>query len=132
MADKRNGILRDYIVYYTSDAELPMSMWERTSTPDNGITLTRLRIFTLYTVSVAASTTVGVGPYDTVEFRTLNDSKIIRIKAINLLLCVCLQACSEPFAVMSTDIGETTISLTWSESATPNGIVDSYLVSKTF
>ncbi|CAI8026225.1 Receptor-type tyrosine-protein phosphatase delta [Geodia barretti] len=111
VADKRNGILRDYIVYYTSDAELPMSMWERTSTPDNGITLTRLRIFTLYTVSVAASTTAGVGPYDTVEFRTLNDT------------------CSEPFAVMSTDIGETTISLTWSESATPNGIVDSYLVS---
>ena len=33
---------------------------------------------------------------------------------------------------MSTDIGETTISLTWSESATPNGIVDSYLVSKMF
>ena len=31
--------------------------------------------------------------------------------------------------MMSTDIGETTISLTWTESATPNGIVDSYVVS---
>ena len=84
MADKRNGILRDYVVYYTSDAELPMSQWERTTTPNNSITLTGLRIFTVYTVSVAASTVAGVGPYDTVEIRTLNDSK-------NRLLILCNQ-----------------------------------------
>ena len=33
--------------------------------------------------------------------------------------------------MMSTDIGETTISLTWTISATQNGIVDRYLVSET-
>ena len=75
MADKRNGILTDYVVYYTNDANLPMSVWERATTAGDSISLTGLSIFTEYTVSVAASTAAGVGPYSTVELRTLNDSK---------------------------------------------------------
>ena len=37
-------------------------------------------------------------------------------------------ACSEPFGVMFTDIGETTIALEWNKPAIPNGIVDGYVV----
>ena len=66
-----------------------MSMWERASTPDDSITLTGLRIFTLYTVSVAASTMAGVGPYDTVELRTLNDSKnCTRMECSHQIMCL--------------------------------------------
>ena len=132
--DQRNGILTDYLVYYTSNATLPMTMWGRTSSPDNSVTLTGLSIFTVYTVSVAASTVAGIGPYDSVEIRTLNDSKDHTIHAYLVKPAYqCLfsfLACSEPFGVVSTGIGETTINLTWSGSTTPNGIVDSYLVSK--
>ena len=53
-----------------------MSVWETVSTPANSITLTRLSIFTEYSVAVAASTAAGVGPFDSVEVQTLNDSKI--------------------------------------------------------
>ena len=74
-ADKHNGILIDYVIFYTNDAELPVSMWERTSTLNTTITLTDLSIFTEYTVSVAAATVAGVGPDDSVAVRTLSDSE---------------------------------------------------------
>ena len=50
-------------------------MWQKTSTPSTNITLTDLNIFTEYTVSVAAATVAGVGPYASVTVQTLSDSK---------------------------------------------------------
>ena len=47
-----------------------MSMWQMASTPDSGITLTDLSIFTVYNISVAASTIAGIGPFDTIAIRT--------------------------------------------------------------
>ena len=47
-----------------------MSMWQMASTPDNRITLTDLSIFTVYNISVAASTIAGIGPFDTIAIRT--------------------------------------------------------------
>ena len=41
-------------------------------------------------------------------------------------------ACSKPFGVMFTDIGETTIALEWNKPAIPNGIVDGYVVRDQF
>ena len=73
--EKRNGILTDYVVCYTIDPELPMDMWQKTSAPSTNIILTGLSIFTEYTVSVAAATMAGVGPFDSVTVQTLNDSK---------------------------------------------------------
>ena len=132
MADKRNGILTDYVVYYTNDASLPMSVWERATTADDSISLTGLSIFTEYTVSVAASTAAGVGPYSTVELRTLNDSKMNHIMYLSLPnFLFSLSACSEPIGVAFTDIGETTVDLTWTESATRNGIISGYMVHHT-
>ena len=73
--EKRNGILTNYTIAYTSDPDLPMNMWQTRSTPSVSITLTGLSIFTEYTVYVAASTVAGVGPGVSVVVRTLNDSK---------------------------------------------------------
>ena len=74
-AEKQNGILTDYVVCYTDNDELAVDMWQKTSTPTTNITLTDLSIFTEYTVSVSAATVAGVGPSDTVNEKTLNDSK---------------------------------------------------------
>ena len=74
-AEKHNGILIDYVVCYTDNDELPVDMWQKTSTPNTNITLTDLSIFTEYTVSVAAATAAGVGPSYTVNVQTLSDSK---------------------------------------------------------
>ena len=73
---KRNGLLTDYVVRYTTDPELLMDMWQKTSATHTSITLTGLSIFTEYTSSVAAATVVGVGPYDSVTVQTLNGSKL--------------------------------------------------------
>ena len=73
--EKQNGILRDYVIYYTNDAMLPMHMWQTTSTPNTNITLTDLSIFTEYNILVAASTEAGIGPYDSATVKTLSDSK---------------------------------------------------------
>ena len=73
--EKRNGILTDYVVCYTSNPALPVDMWQKTSTPNTTITLMDLSIFTDYTVLVAASTVAGVGPSASVVVKTLNDSK---------------------------------------------------------
>lgn len=74
--DKQNGLLTEYMILYTNDVELPMSEWQMDSTLDTSITLTGLRIFTNYIVSVAATTIAGVGPYDApVQVQTLSDSK---------------------------------------------------------
>ena len=138
-AEKQNGILIDYVVCYTDNDELAVDMWQKTSTPTTNITLTNLSIFTEYTVSVAAATVAGVGPSDTVNEKTLNDSKfsIAHTFPLGLLfviakrlsyLCISFIACSEPFGVMFTDIGETTIALEWNKPAIPNGIVDGYVV----
>ena len=43
-------------------------------------------------------------------------------------MCFFHTACSAPFGVVFTDVGETTLSLTWSEPAVPNGIVEEYMV----
>lgn len=56
-----------------------MDAQQMAKTPDNRITLTGLKIFTLYYVSVAASTVPGIGPYTTVSIMTLNDSKSLNI-----------------------------------------------------
>ena len=74
-AEKQNGILIDYVVCYTDNDELAVDMWQKTSTPTTNITLTDLSIFTEYTVSVSAATVAGVGPSDTVNNKTLSDSK---------------------------------------------------------
>ena len=73
--ETHNGILIDYVVCYATDSELPMDMWQKTSAPTTTITLTGLSIFTEYTVSVAAATVAGVGPYDSVTVQTLSGSK---------------------------------------------------------
>ena len=53
-----------------------MNQWEVARAPDTSTTLTGLKIFTVYTVSVAAQTVAGVGPYDTpVQVQTLSDSE---------------------------------------------------------
>ena len=133
-AEKQNGILLDYVVYYTTDPELPMDMWQMTSAPDTSITLTGLSIFTEYTVSVAAATVAGVGPYDLAAVQTLSGSKS-RTHVSSSCTCevlqtsVCSIACSEPLRVMITDVGEISVSLEWITSAVPNGIIESYLVS---
>ena len=131
--EKCNGILIDYVVCYTTDPELPMDMWQKTSAPSTDIILTGLSIFTEYNVSVAAATMAGSGPFDSVTVQTLNDSKQFCI--IERLYYICTTslffiACSEPLGVIFTDVGETSVSLEWSESAAPNGIVESYLVSQ--
>ena len=110
-----------------------MDMWQKTSAPSTNIILTGLRIFTEYNVSVAAATMAGVGPFDSVTVQTLNDSKQFCITERLYYICTTSPffiACSEPLGVMFTDVGETTVSLEWSESAVPNGIVESYLVSQ--
>ena len=118
-----------------------MDMWQKTSAPSTNIVLTGLSIFTEYNVSVAAATVAGVGPFDSVTVQTLSDSKSVskqfcitrRLYIILLYICTTslfFIACSEPLGVMFTDVGETTVSLEWSESAVPNGIVESYLVSQ--
>ena len=81
--ETHNGILIDYVVCYTTDPESPMDMWQKTSAPNTSITLTGLSIFTEYTVSVAAATVAGVGPYDSVTVQTLSGSKLHIV-----LLCV--------------------------------------------
>ena len=114
-----------------------MDTWQKTSAPITNIILTGLSIFTEYNVSVAAATEAGVGPFDSVTVQTLNDSKqfCITVKVYIATAYICIPslyfiACSEPLGVMFTDVGETTVSLEWSESAVPNGIVESYSVSK--
>ena len=74
-AENHNGILIDYVVCYTDNDELPVDMWQKTSTPTTNIILTDLSIFTDYTVSVAAATVAGVGPSYTINVQTLSDSK---------------------------------------------------------
>ena len=114
--EKRNGILIDYVVCYTTDPELPMDMWQKTSAPNTNIILTGLSIFTEYTVSVAAATVAGVGPFDSVS--------LFYYSYIFFSI-----ACSEPLGVMFTDVGEISITLEWSEPVVPNGIIQSYLVN---
>ena len=64
------------MIVYTDDPELPMSQWEMAYTSTTSTTLTGLRIFTVYTVSVAAQTVAGIGPFDTpVQVQTLIDGK---------------------------------------------------------
>ena len=64
------------MIVYTDDPGLPMNQWEVAYTPTTSTTLTGLKIFTVYTVSVAAQTVAGVGPYDSpVQVQTLSDSK---------------------------------------------------------
>ena len=71
----QNGILTDYLVFYTSNPELSMDMLQPLPTPSTTITLTDLNISTDYTVYVAATTVAGVGPADVAVVMTLNDSK---------------------------------------------------------
>ena len=64
------------MIVYTDDPGLPMNQWEVARAPDTSTTLTGLRIFTVYTVSVAAQTVAGVGPYASpVQVETLSDSE---------------------------------------------------------
>ena len=72
--DDQNGIILGYNVTYTPDNGVSKD----TTTNDTMIVINDLLIYTDYNVSVAAHTSVGTGPFDSIVVRT--DSSGIKTK----------------------------------------------------
>lgn len=77
LLEERNGIITGYAVTvgrYDTESQLQLA------STLTAITLSMLDPFTVYTVAIAASTTIGVGPQSTqLSFRTAEDGNVIAI-----------------------------------------------------
>ena len=74
------------------------------------VTLTDLLAYTGYTLCVRASTEVGPGNFSSMTVRTYPDIS------------------SPPTAFSFTSVSSTSISLTWGYPATPQGLIEGYLI----
>lgn len=70
--EEPNGQIRGYRVYYTTDAHLPLSMWQKHNTDDSHFTTVGSLITgTTYSIRVLAFTSVGDGPpSDIIQVKT--------------------------------------------------------------
>ena len=67
MEDGQNGVIIGYNISYYS---VPGGTISNRATTDTSYDITGLNPYTLYNVSVAAYTSVGTGPFDSIERRT--------------------------------------------------------------
>ncbi len=71
--DDRNGVILGYnVTYMSSDNDLV-----HTTTIDTMISITGLLVYTNYTVSVAAYTSIGSGPFDSIVVTTDSEREFI-------------------------------------------------------
>uniref|UniRef100_A0A8B9PNK5 Receptor-type tyrosine-protein phosphatase F n=1 Tax=Apteryx owenii TaxID=8824 RepID=A0A8B9PNK5_APTOW len=70
--EEPNGQIRGYRVYYTTDPQLPVSMWQKHNTDDSHLTTVGSLITgTTYSIRVLAFTSVGDGPpSDIIQVKT--------------------------------------------------------------
>nr|CAH7755220.1 unnamed protein product [Callosobruchus chinensis] len=94
-----NGQVTGYKVYYTTNAQQPMSQWESQVVDNNLLTtISELTPHTIYTIRVQAHTSVGPGPL----------SAPVHVKTQQGVP-------SQPSNLRATDIGEGTVTLQWSK-----------------
>ncbi|XP_063915400.1 tyrosine-protein phosphatase Lar isoform X8 [Zophobas morio] len=92
-----NGQVTGYKVYYTTDAQQPMSQWESQVVDNNQLTtISELTPHTIYTIRVQAFTSVGPGPL----------SAPVHVKTQQGVP-------SQPSNLVASDIGETSVTLEW-------------------
>ena len=73
-----NGEITEYHIYYESSSTSSTNEVINLSNPTTSFQLTNLKPYTLYNVSVAASTVAGRGPTNTpsVQFTTLESGEL--------------------------------------------------------
>ncbi|KAL4709306.1 hypothetical protein ACJJTC_013366 [Scirpophaga incertulas] len=92
-----NGQVTGYKIYYTTDSSQPLQSWHSQMMDNNHLTtISELTPHTVYTIRVQAYTTVGPGPI----------SPPVQVKTQQGVP-------SQPSNLMVSDVGETTVMLTW-------------------
>ncbi|BET03182.1 phosphatase [Nesidiocoris tenuis] len=94
-----NGQITGYKVYYTMNPQLPMNSWESRMVDNNQLTtISELTPHTIYTIRVQAFTSVGPGP--------LSPPVLVKTQQ---------GVPSQPGNLHSTDIGESSVTLSWTK-----------------
>ncbi|XP_046660340.1 tyrosine-protein phosphatase Lar isoform X6 [Homalodisca vitripennis] len=105
-----NGQVTGYKVYYTENAQLPMASWESQMVDNNQLTtISELTPHTIYTIRVQAFTSVGPGP--------LSAPVLVKTQQ---------GVPSQPSNLITTDVGETSVSLQWSKPSHSGENIVSY------
>uniref|UniRef100_A0A1B6E7X3 protein-tyrosine-phosphatase n=1 Tax=Clastoptera arizonana TaxID=38151 RepID=A0A1B6E7X3_9HEMI len=92
-----NGQVTGYKVYYTENPLLPMATWESQMVDNNMLTtISELTPHTIYTIRVQAFTSVGPGPL-----------------SVPVLVKTQQGVPSQPSNLLTTDVGETSVTLQW-------------------
>ena len=119
LPSKRNGVITTYFVACTANNVTNSS---RTS---GTIKVIGIDPFTNYTCSVRAATLVGDGPPATVSGISDEDSEYFMAIKVTVIMC-CIVPAGPPRQVMSINKNSTSITVSWSAPATPNGVITEY------
>nr|CAD7398702.1 unnamed protein product [Timema poppensis] len=105
-----NGQVTGYKVYYTTNPSLPMASWESQMVDNNQLTtISELTPHTIYTIKVQAFTSVGPGPL-----------------SLPVLVKTQQGVPSQPSNLRASEVGETSVTLTWSRPSHSGENIISY------
>ncbi|XP_063235458.1 tyrosine-protein phosphatase Lar isoform X2 [Bacillus rossius redtenbacheri] len=105
-----NGQVTGYKVYYTTSPTLPMASWESQMVDNNQLTtISELTPLTIYTIRVQAFTSVGPGP--------LSAPVLVKTQQ---------GVPSQPSNLRASEVGETSVTLTWSRPSHSGENIISY------
>ncbi len=123
--DDRNGVILGYnVTYMSSDNDLV-----DTTTIDTMINITGLLVYTNYTVSVAAYTSIGSGPFDSIVVTTDSSGIMFIIIFLYHYIYHSFTVPAAPQNIMSRNLTSTSVELTWDPPTTFNGPNEGYQVT---
>lgn len=124
--EDRNGLILGYTVI-VSESGMPVLHQNITETE---FLVESLQPFTVYSLSVAAFTSVGVGPRTHQVATTCEDGEIsVTLFEQCTTICSAFNLVpSEPLMLQQVNVTSSLVTLSWSPPAEPNGIVRHYLV----
>ena len=122
----QNGPITGYLLYYTNTTF--SDTINITGGENRSYTLTELRSYTNYTVTVSAYNDVGTGPTsDNRSQQTEQSGQLVYALLVHISHYICVS--SEPGVVsnlMSSGSDVDQISITWNPPSIPNGIIIMY------
>ncbi len=123
--DDRNGVILGYnVTYMSSDNDLVDN-----TTIDTMINITDLLVYTNYTISVAAYTSIGSGPFDSIVVITDSSGIMFIIIILYHYIYHSFTVPEAPQNVKSRNVTSTSVELTWDPPTTFNGPNEGYNVT---